>query len=301
MEAYRIKAYCKVNLSLDISGKREDGYHDIETLFQSINLYDTIDLEESEEFSINITEKSIPLNMQNTVTKAYMLFKEEFGKKAGLSHWKEFSLFVNKNVPIGAGMGGGSSDGAAVLRFLNTYYDEPFNKNEMEKMALSIGADTVFLLYGGTALGRGLGDVLEFSRFEEFDKYNVLIVYPNIHISTKWAYENVEKYLTNDKNLFKIKSLKIDFKEFIRSLKFSYNVFEPLVYNYYPRLQEIKDKIAKRRPVLSMMTGSGSAIYGIFSEELQIEQLKREFAGNIIFLAKPISQKVIQDEFQTKL
>jgi len=300
MEAYRVKAYCKINLFLNITGKRDDGYHNIDTLFQSINLYDTLDFEEADEFSINITEKNIPLNQQNTVTKAYMLFKEEF-EKIDPGKWRNFSVFVNKNVPIGAGMGGGSSDGASVLKFLNNFYSNPFSNETLEKMALSIGADTVFLLKGGTAAGSGLGEKLEFLDYREFDKYNVLVVYPNIHISTKWAYENVQKYLTNDKNLFKINSLKIDFTEFIRSLKLSYNVFEPLVYNYYPRLHEIKDKIEKRGPILTMMTGSGSAIYGIFKEELQIEQLKREFAGNIIFLAKPISQRVIQDEFQIKL
>ncbi|MDD3804045.1 MAG: 4-(cytidine 5'-diphospho)-2-C-methyl-D-erythritol kinase [bacterium] len=294
-----VRAYSKINLFLDIVGKRPDGYHDIKTIFQSVDLYDVLKFKESDKTSFTISDKTIPLDKTNTVCKAVALFSERIKERNGKV--QNFEISIEKKTPAGAGMGGGSSDGAAALRFLNYYHSNPFAENELEEMALKIGADTVFLLKGGLAIGENLGEKLEYFDYPQTEDLFLAVVYPNVHISTKWAYDNCSKYLTNDKKYYNINSLKKDFNEFIGSLKFSYNVFEELVYKNYPRLKDIKNKLESKRPILSMMTGSGSAIYALFDNSEVFESIKKEFGGNNLIFTTPITQQRISDQFLTKL
>ena len=294
-----VKAFSKINLFLDIVKKRDDGYHDILTIFQSINLYDEIKFTESESLSLQITDKTIPLDSSNTVAKAFSIFSENFEERGGKR--QNFDIHIKKNTPSGSGMGGGSADGAATLRFLNYYHNEPFSDREIEEMALKVGADVVFLLKGGLAKAEGLGEKLEYFNYPEFEKYHIAVIYPNVHISTKWAYENYAKYLTNAQKYYNINSLKKDFSEFIGSLKYSHNVFENLVYYYYPRLREIKERLDEKTPILSMMTGSGSAIFALFEDEKSLEGIQKEFGGNNVIFTTPITQRRINDEILTKL
>lgn len=289
---YSINAYAKLNLHLDVTGKRDDGYHNLETLFQSIDLHDTLHIEEAESFSMNISEKSIPVNNSNTVCRAYNLFRESYKGK-----WTDFSIFLEKNIPTGSGMGGGSADGAAMLNFLNQYFNLPFSENELSKMALSVGADVVFLLNGGTAIGRGLGEDLDFFTVKDIEKLHALIVYPNVHISTKWAYENVKKYLTTRDLSYNINNSKKSYKQFIGSLKKSYNIFEPLVFEFYPRLRGIKEKLSSMEPVISLMTGSGSALFAIFDSEIDLRAAEKEFGGNSIYWTRLLQSGTVKHNF----
>ncbi|MGE3062228.1 MAG: 4-(cytidine 5'-diphospho)-2-C-methyl-D-erythritol kinase [bacterium] len=294
-----VRAFCKINLFLDILGKRTDGYHDIRTIFQSVDLYDEMIFKESEETLLQISDKTISLDMSNTVMKAFTLFSDEMTKRREKT--QNFSIMIEKHTPVGSGMGGGSADGAATLRFLNVYHGHCFSQAKLEEMALKIGADTVFLLRGGLALGENLGEKLEYFDMSQMEKLHLAIVYPNIHISTKWAYDNYSKHLTNSKKYYNINNLKKDFDEFKGSLKFSYNVFEELVYSNYPRLREIKEKLDAKRPILSMMTGSGSAVYALFENNDMFESIRKEFGGNKLILTTPVTQQHINDEFLTKL
>jgi len=296
---YFVKAYSKLNLFLDILKKREDGFHDILTVYQSINLYDELSFKESERLMLRISDKTIPLDNSNTVVKSFNIFTSYLEKKNIKKQC--FEIRIVKNTPSGSGMGGGSADGAATLRFLNRYHGNLFSNEEIGKMAFRVGADVMFLLRGGLAIGEGLGEKLEYFNYPEFEKYNIAIIYPNIYISTKWAYENYDKYLTNDKKCYNINNLKIGFNEFISSLKYSYNIFENLIYNHYPRLQEIKKKLDGMSPIFSMMTGSGSAIFAIFDDKGSLNGMKKEFGGNNVIFTTPITQRKINNEFLTKL
>lgn len=292
MKTYSVNAYAKLNLHLDITGRREDGYHNIETLFQSIDLHDTLNITEAGSFSMNISEKSIPVNAANTVYKAYQLFKGNYRGK-----WTDFNVNIEKNIPTGSGMGGGSADGAAMLNFLNSYYDSPFNESQLGEMALSVGADVVFLMHGGTAIGRGLGEDLDFMAYRNVEKLYAFIVYPNVHISTKWAYENVKKYLTTRDLSYNINNSKKSYKQFIGSLKKSYNIFEPLVFEFYPRLKGIKEKLNNMEPVISLMTGSGSAFFAVFDREIDLRSAEKEFGGNSIYWTRLLQSSTVKHNF----
>ncbi len=296
MDRYLIKAYCKVNLHLDVIGKRADGYHNIYTIFQSIDLYDEITADESNEFKINIDNKNIPLNNSNTLIKAYSIFKSQYKGK-----WQDFSINLKKNIPIGSGLGGGSADGAAILRFLNEYYDNPFKKEQLMEFALDVGADVVFLVNGGTALGEGLGEKLTEISNKHLYKLNIVIVYPNIQVSTKWAYDNVKKHLTENKKTINIKNLNKSVKVFISSLKSNNNVFEPLIFDFYPRIKDIKNKMLKLNPIIAMMTGTGSAVFGIFDKEMDPIQIESVFGGNVVFSTKLLTRDLIKENFLTSM
>lgn len=296
MDRYLIKAFCKVNLHLDITGRREDGYHDIYTLFQSIDLYDEIIADETDNFAIRIDNKNIPLNDTNTVVKAYNLFKGKFKGR-----WQEFTISLKKNIPVGSGMGGGSADGSAILRFLNTYYGNPFPDKELEQLALNVGSDMVFLLKGGTAVGEGLGEQLHAIDNKTLSKLKIVIVYPNIQVSTAWAYNNVKKYLTQNKKRFNINNLKNTGKTFNRSLKTNYNVFEPLIFEFYPRIREIKEKMLEMQPLSAMMTGTGSAVFGIFDSERDISNMSKYFGGNAVFTTNLLTRDLIEENFLTSM
>lgn len=296
MDRYLIKAFCKVNLHLDITGRREDGYHDIYTLFQSIDLYDEIIADETDNFAIRIDNKNIPLNDTNTVVKAYNLFKGKF-----TGRWQEFTISLKKNIPVGSGMGGGSADGSAILRFLNTYYENPFPDRELEQLALQVGSDMVFLLKGGTAVGEGLGEQLHAIDNKTLSKLKIVIVYPNIQVSTAWAYNNVKKYLTQNKKRFNINNLKNTGKTFNRSLKTNYNVFEPLIFEFYPRIREIKEKMLEMQPLSAMMTGTGSAVFGIFDSERDISNMSKYFGGNAVFTTNLLTRDLIEENFLTSM
>ncbi|MFO8061806.1 MAG: 4-(cytidine 5'-diphospho)-2-C-methyl-D-erythritol kinase [bacterium] len=293
---YRINAYSKINLHLDVLGKRDDGYHNIETVFQSIALKDVITLEESDQFAISVSDSNIPLNESNTVTKAYSLFREHFSGK-----WQEFSIDVQKTIPSGSGMGGGSADGACLLRFLNSYYDYPFNDTRLMSIAEAVGMDVVFLMFGGTAIGEELGQKLTFADNKLPPDLTVIIVFPNIHVSTDWAYSNIKKYLTNKSNSFNIKNSIENKGISMRSLKGFRNIFEPLVFEYYPRIGRIKDKMAEFSPVKTMMTGTGSAVFGIFADKPDINALKRHFSGNVIFETELLTDEQIKQTFLTTM
>ncbi len=296
MKTFEIKAYAKVNLLLDVLNKRKDNYHNIYTVFQSVGIYDKITIKESKEFSLKLDNKNIPVNESNTIVKAYNIFKNAYNGK-----WQEFEILLNKNVPIGSGLGGGSADGAAILRFLNEYYKKPFKKKQLSEMAYKVGADVVFLLRGGTAIGKGRGEKLRFVKYNEVDDLRIVIVYPNIHISTKWAYENLKKYLTKHENSYNIINPNIDYGKFLRSLKNSFNVFEKLIYEYYPRISEIKKKLETYDPILSMMTGSGSSVFAIFDREVEIQNIEKQFSGNAVFYTTLLTEKTINRNYLTTM
>ena len=295
---FSIKAFAKINLLLDVLDEREDNYHNILTIFQSIDLFDIINIERSKTFGISVSDKNIPINELNTIVKAYNIFKEAYKSKG---KWTHFNIKLEKKIPMGSGLGGGSADGAAMLRFLNHFYKNPFNKKELQNMAYQVGADVVFLLRGGSAIGRGRGEKLKYFYNKELEDLNVVIVYPNIHISTKWAYQNVKKYLTKQGNSYNILNSKNNYNNFIGSLKISYNVFENLVYEYYPRIKEIKEKLEDFEPILSMMTGSGSALFAIFQQNIDTSKIERLLNGNTVFFTRLLTDETINKNFLTTM
>jgi len=191
MNSIDLKAHAKVNIGLQVRDQRNDGFHNIHTVFQELDLHDTVLLERQVSgWSIIIDDTKIPNDENNTSVQAYLAVKKQFPEIDGIS------ITLNKHIPSGAGLGGGSSDAAAVLRGLRELYDLPLDNKKLSEIAVKIGADVPFFLLGGTQIGNGIGDILSQVN-NPVDGFYLLIV-PDIFISTAWAYKALKKHLKDD-------------------------------------------------------------------------------------------------------
>lgn len=255
-----IKANAKINLSLDIVGKRADGYHDVCMIMQEVDFGDEIELIINSCGNVNVEcDKNLVSNPEdNLVYKAAKLFYEISGIKDGCD------ISIKKHIPSCAGLGGGSSDAASVLNALNTHYDNLFSQKHLLKMGLKLGADVPFCMLGGTALAEGVGEILTpiYSMKEKW----IAIVKPNVDISTALAYSKADSTQFLHPNV-------IDAKKYIESGKLEQayslfsNVFEKVCENEFSEIKAVRKYMYSAGAEFSMMSGSGSAVFGIFTSE----------------------------------
>lgn len=267
----------KINLSLDVVGKREDGYHELCTIMQTISIYDEIDIEKDDIISIKCDKENIPTDNKNTAFKAAKFFFNHTKISGGCK------IYIKKNIPHGAGMGGGSSDAAEVILSLNELYETNLTEKEMCEIAVKVGADVPFFILKGTCVARGIGEELE--QIDNNLSGHILVCMPDFQISTKWVYENlsIDKNKTYDINTV-INSIKNGEK--ITFGKNVFNVLEDVSSNKYPEIETIKNIMKNEGAYASLMTGSGSAVFGIFSDELQLKKAAEALKKYRIFLAK---------------
>ncbi len=243
----KIQCPAKINLTLKVTSKRPDGFHDIESIMQTISLYDylTLEIESSQKFEINLsgTSDEIPYNEKNLVYKAIMLFIE----RVNLSP-RRISVYIEKNIPVSAGLAGGSTNAAGVLKGLNSYFNNPLSQDELHKLCAKLGSDLNFCLEGGRQLATGRGEILEPLPFEEFE---VSVIKPlEFGISAKEAYTKFS--LKKSEN----KTGRENFK----------NDLEWAVIDDYKQLQKIKSLYPN-----SMMSGSGSSYFLIGGDFEEID------------------------------
>lgn len=253
METLVINTPAKINLGLNILHKREDGYHDIETVFYPINLYDTLTISESSEFQF-ICDKPDLSNDNNLVVRAKSSLEDELKTKIKLK------IELSKRIPAGAGLGGGSSDAAAAFAGLNNFLNLNIDDEHLRKIASKLGADIPFFLNPVPSYAENIGNVI--TPLECKIQFPIVLVTPGIRVSTKWAYENVKP----SSPLYTLKKLiedcEIDFLYMQNKIK---NDFETSVFKVYPEIEEIKNDFYKLGAMFSLMSGSGSSVYGIFS------------------------------------
>ena len=269
MKELTIKTPAKINIGLNILSKQEDGYHNLETIFYPINLWDELTIQEDDKYAL-ITNNSL-LNMEgnNTITKA----RELIGGLTGIGIKAKITL--NKRIPIGAGMGGGSSDGAAALILYNKFYDLKLTNEILYSLALKIGADAPFFIEPKPKFGSSRGEIFE-SIGLIIDK-PILIVNPGIHISTSWAFSKIRPKMP------KIHLNQIEFGENngLSNLKNNIvNDFESVVFESRPKIKEIKDRMYDLGAEFSLLTGSGSTVFGIFPDISSAQNASREFPTN---------------------
>ncbi len=245
---------CKINLGLHIKSKRDDGFHDIETVFYPVDLCDILEIVKSEELSLQISGIMIDGDInENICIKAYKLLSKEF-------HLPAVSIYIHKQIPVGAGLGGGSSDAAYTLKLLNNMFELKLPDYKMEKIASQIGSDCAFFIKNKPVLGSGKGDKFKDINLSLKNKY-ILIVKPDIHFNTQIAY----KLVTPDN---KENHLKAIFEKPISVWKTElFNDFEKPLFCRHLQLRDIKENLYKQGAIYASMTGSGSAIYGIFDTE----------------------------------
>lgn len=282
MQELSLKAYAKINLALAIQNKRSDEYHNLSTIMQTVSIYDRVKLKKSNRITCNINDDVIPSGEKNIAFKAAKVFFEFTGIDAGVD------IFIDKKIPHGAGMGGGSADAAAVFLGLNKLYCANVSENLLVKLASKVGADIPFLLKGGTALAEGIGDVI--TNIKPLPKCNILIVKPNISISTVDAYSKYDKFVgetTNSVNCLIPYLEKGDLDSLCCGL---FNDFEKVVAGTI--ISKIKERMLARGALTSCMTGSGSAVFGIYRNFETADRARTEFEleGFLSFLCEPVEK-----------
>ena len=271
MNSIQLKSRAKINLSIDVLGKREDGYHLVEMIMQTIDLYDTIRIKELDKNSIIIKSNSsnIPLDENNIVYKAINLLKNKFNINNGLE------VFIEKNIPIAAGMAGGSSNAAAVLIGLNKLWNLNLSEKELQEIGFKLGADVPFCISGKAALAQGVGEELTYIKGLP-KNISILVCKPNLFISTKKVYQgldlnNIEK---RPNNKFLIDCLE---KEDIKSLaKNMVNVLESVTSKQHREIKEIEHIMINNNALGSMMSGSGPTVFGLFENKEDALKAKEE-------------------------
>lgn len=247
-----IKSRAKINFGLNIVEKREDGFHNIETIFYPLELHDIIKISDSDNFSFHCDNKSLEDDPSNLVIKAVKALEKKTGKSF------KVKIELKKNIPIGAGLGGGSSNAAAVLTSLNSIFNLGLNKDELQSIALQLGSDVPFFLFNKPLYAEGQGEIFK-EVLLEISK-PILIVNPGIHINTKWAYENsVPK--RPEKNLLSLDLISSSYSHLNGIVK---NDFEEIVFSRYPGIGEIKSSLIFDGAEFALMSGSGSTIFAIF-------------------------------------
>ena len=278
-----LNSYGKINLALDVLYKRDDGYHEINTIMQQINLKDTIKLKDIKEgIIIESNQKGVPLDNTNLVYKAW----EEIVKKTGVN--RGIHIVIDKNIPIAAGLAGGSSNAAATMKGLNTRWGLNLSQEELMEIGVNIGADVPFCILGGTAYAQGIGEKL--TPLNEFSNKLVLLANIDVSIPTAYVYESLN---------LDAKDNKIDIHKLIEYIQKDnlpllaqnmFNVMEQVVVSKYPILEEIKRTMMIHGALGSLMSGSGPTVFGLFDNESKLYSCKKELEKyvNRIFVCKTI-------------
>ena len=262
MKSIELKSRAKINLSIDVIGKREDGYHLVEMIMQTIDLYDIIKITENDIDEININSNSldIPLNKNNIVYKAAEVLKERFNIKSGLN------IFIQKNIPVAAGMAGGSCNAAAVLVGLNKLWNLELSEKQLQEIGLTLGADVPFCISGNAALAQGIGEELTYIKGLPKDT-SILICKPNLFVSTKDVYQGLDLDNIKDRpdNKLLIKCLEEgNIKVLSENMV---NVLESVTSKMHEEILDIEKVMLDNNALGSMMSGSGPTVFGLFEKE----------------------------------
>ena len=291
MNQMRLKALAKINLGLDVLRRKEDGYHEVKMIMQTINLHDQIHMKKIEEDEIRVRTNLyyLPTNENNLVYKAAKMLKDEFNLPGGIS------INLKKVIPVAAGMAGGSSDAAAVLFGMNKMYGLKLSMQELKDRGVKLGADVPYCIMRGTALAEGIGEKL--TKLPAMPKCHILIAKPPINVSTKFVYENLhandlkpEDHPPVDVQLEALKEG--DLEKLVANMG---NVLERVTVPEYPVINEIKQHMVDNGAMGAMMSGSGPTVFGIFTSYAKAkeayEKIEQSGLSKQIYLTTPYNQR----------
>ena len=287
----QLKALAKINLGLDVLRRREDGYHEVKMIMQTISLHDDLEIRriKAPEIQVKTNLYYLPTNENNLVYKAAKLLMDEFGIKEGVA------IQLKKRIPVAAGMAGGSTDGAAVLWGMNQMYGLGLSRQELMERGVKLGADVPYCVQRGTALAEGIGERL--SVLPSMPKCTILIAKPGISVSTKFVYENLhandlkpEQHPDVDSMIEAMKEKNLDLL-----CERMGNVLETVTIPVYPVIQEIKEHMMACGAAGAMMSGSGPTVFGIFHSPMQakaaMKDLKVNGLAKQLYLTTPYNVK----------
>ena len=266
----RILSPAKINLFLKITGKRPDGYHDLVSLMCCVGLYDTVSLSFGvKETSVSCRYPDVPEDETNLAAAAASLFFNT------LNINDRVKISIEKQIPVGAGLGGGSSNAAAVFLGLNRYYGDAFSQEKLISMGRSIGADVPFFIFRKPAIVSGIGETL--NAYQGLESFKVLLVFPGFGISTAKVYKNLNLGLTNCKK--KLRSFLLNKQSFDPGCHLC-NDLEPTAASMYPVIFTVKEALLKHGALGALMSGSGSTVFGLFSDSHTAFKANRALAAN---------------------
>ncbi|HTG82414.1 MAG TPA: 4-(cytidine 5'-diphospho)-2-C-methyl-D-erythritol kinase [Geobacteraceae bacterium] len=269
MKTLRIEAPAKVNYRLDVLGKRPDGYHDLRMIMQRIDLCDVIDivLTDSPEIRVTCGKAGVPDGPGNIAWRAADTLRQLSDRKPGID------IRIDKRIPVAAGMGGGSSDGAAVLMGVNELLGLGLSDQRLMEIGVTLGADVPFFIFKTTALAEGIGERL--SPIGRIPAAWLTIVNPNVHVSTAWVYQNLQLTTGRDENI--IPRLYESIADVCAILS---NDLESVTVKRHPIIAEIKEQLLRAGACGALMSGSGPTVFGLFEKEEDAHRAARELARN---------------------
>lgn len=286
MNSITVKAFAKINLGLDVLRKRPDGYHDVSMIMQSIDLHDTITINKTStgEVTLETNLSYLPTDKGNLIYKAAVLFLETIQAKDGLS------IKLDKQIPVAAGLAGGSTDAAATLKGLNEIFNAGMSQQDLMNLGVKLGADVPYCIMLGTALSEGIGEVL--TPLAPISECTILLVKPDISVSTKFVYEKLD--LSQDIAHPDISKMLAALQngDLINLTKNMDNILQTVTVKEYPIITEIKTKMSELGAGVSLMSGSGPTVFGIFRNRDLAQNayqyfLRHKHYGKQVFLTKP--------------
>lgn len=279
MEEIILDAYGKINLALDVLYKRDDGYHEIDTVMQQIDLKDTLILKNRDSgINIKSNEKSIPLDERNLVYKSWKKMVDKNKVNRGVD------ITIIKRIPVAAGLAGGSTDAAAVLKGLNILWDLNLSQGELMEIGKEIGADVPFCIFGGTARARGIGERLK--PIKSFSNKLILLVNIGVEVPTEHVYKSLDLY--NKDFAVDVEKLAgyIEMNNLKKVAENMGNALESVVIKEFPILGEIKEEMVRLGALGALMSGSGPTVFGIFDDENKLysckERMKAKYKKVIV-------------------
>jgi len=294
LKKIRIESPAKVNLFLEVLGKRKDGYHNVETILETVDLFDSLVLKEiparrslgvdgKKEIEIKSDLPELPLGKENLVYQAATLLEKRLGIEKGIQ------ITINKRIPLASGLGGGSGNAASVLLGLNRLWNLNLSYEELFHLAREIGADVPFFLRSGRTLGKGRGDELQ--PLSQGPALYFILVSPDFKVSTEWVYENL-KNLTKEARSIKIILSALKSGKITKIGNSLYNRLEEVVIPRHPQIAKIKKRLLELGACGALMSGSGPSVFGLADDKKNAEEIYRKIKKDFrkIFLLKSFKQ-----------
>lgn len=281
------KAYGKINLGLDVTGRREDGYHIVRMIMQNVDLYDTLVFSDNDSGEINLFSESdkVPTDDSNLVCKVARQLRDEFGVKKGVD------MKLTKRIPVAAGMAGGSTDGAAAYLALNELWELGLSREELCERAVKLGADIPYCIIGGTALAEGIGEKLTVIR--DLAWCPIVIAKPPIDVSTGWVYKELDSREIEDHPDIDGIRAAIEAGDIRKMCSLIGNVLEPVTASGYEVIGELEHLLEEAGAIRAFMTGSGPTVFAIFDDEdkakAAVEKVIQSHITKEVYLSGPIN------------
>ena len=288
-----LPSFAKINLHLQVVGRREDGFHDLCTVFQTISLYDDLSVSPADRIELTCGDRRLPVGEDNLIVRAAHALRDKYDVACGAR------LHLEKRIPAPGGLGGGSSNAALALIALRKLWNLTIGLDELHPIAASLGSDIPFFLYGGTALGMGRGEIVE--PIEDFVEKHMVVVAPNVAVATREAFKRLNaRALTKQESKRKLQICRFD----LESADFRYtsfkNDFETTVFAAYPEVERVKNTLLDVGAARAMLSGSGGSVFAIFDKD-ETRQAALKALDNEVNWRKFAVATISRDEYREAL